>query len=228
MNMSAQDTGCSGRQPLVVAGATAASLGHASGSSGTSLSSQPAGTTRCPRMPKRTSFPCTACSKTFPTQQAMAGHCSAHNRTGLTGHHGLPAAQGPSANSRTPLHGPRQTMAIWPPALQQIQAAPLRWGTVFHSYTCMPLPSNAATTMGVVPPGLRTAYSVDRPGGVRADLTLQLGSAGGGSSAQKRTLQPLLEDGRQRKRAAAVLDGSNEGGHEGQEIDDDLDLELRL
>nr|TKW21228.1 hypothetical protein SEVIR_4G173900v2 [Setaria viridis] len=208
-------------------------------------------------MPKRTSFPCTACSKTFPTQQAMAGHCSAHNRTGLTGHHGLPAAQGPSANSRTPvvvlpypsfspfihplsnqvirgpstflqLHGPRQTMAIWPPALQQIQAAPLRWGTVFHSYTCMPLPSNAATTMGVVPPGLRTAYSVDRPGGVRADLTLQLGSAGGGSSAQKRTLQPLLEDGRQRKRAAAVLDGSNEGGHEGQEIDDDLDLELRL
>ncbi|KAE8782341.1 hypothetical protein D1007_44301 [Hordeum vulgare] len=30
--------------------------------------------------PKRTSFKCFQCNKTFPTQQAMAGHCSAHTR----------------------------------------------------------------------------------------------------------------------------------------------------
>ncbi|CAL5052673.1 unnamed protein product [Urochloa decumbens] len=86
--MSAQDC-CSGRRALVPA-ATAPLLGDASGSSGSS--SQPAGTTRCrPRMPKRTSFPCMACGRTFPTQQAMAGHCSAHNRTRLAGHQLLPA-----------------------------------------------------------------------------------------------------------------------------------------
>ncbi|CAM0912270.1 unnamed protein product [Alopecurus aequalis] len=34
------------------------------------------------RKPKRTSFECLECSKTFPTQQAMAGHCSAHTRAG--------------------------------------------------------------------------------------------------------------------------------------------------
>uniref|UniRef100_A0ACD5VAD5 Uncharacterized protein n=1 Tax=Avena sativa TaxID=4498 RepID=A0ACD5VAD5_AVESA len=34
------------------------------------------------RRPKRTSFACLECSKTFPTQQAMAGHCSAHTRAG--------------------------------------------------------------------------------------------------------------------------------------------------
>ncbi|EMS45099.1 hypothetical protein TRIUR3_29811 [Triticum urartu] len=30
--------------------------------------------------PERTSFKCFQCNKTFPTQQAMAGHCSAHTR----------------------------------------------------------------------------------------------------------------------------------------------------
>ncbi|CAL5038335.1 unnamed protein product [Urochloa decumbens] len=115
MNMSAQD-GCSGRQPLAPA-ATAPLLGDASGSSGSS--SQPAGMTRCrPLMPKRTSFPCMACGRNFPTQQAMAGHCSAHNRTRLDGtqllpaggqvvqgfgHHGLPLGmQGSSAANSAP------------------------------------------------------------------------------------------------------------------------------
>uniref|UniRef100_A0ACD5ZMC0 Uncharacterized protein n=1 Tax=Avena sativa TaxID=4498 RepID=A0ACD5ZMC0_AVESA len=36
------------------------------------------------RKPKRTSFACLECSKTFPTQQAMAGHCSAHTRAGAS------------------------------------------------------------------------------------------------------------------------------------------------
>ncbi|GJM99894.1 hypothetical protein PR202_ga17033 [Eleusine coracana subsp. coracana] len=30
--------------------------------------------------PKRTCFPCVACGRTFPTQQAMAGHSSTHSR----------------------------------------------------------------------------------------------------------------------------------------------------
>ncbi|PUZ61173.1 hypothetical protein GQ55_4G252700 [Panicum hallii var. hallii] len=130
------------------------------------------------------------------------------------------------------LHGPTPTMAIWSavPKIQaaQVPAAQLCWGMApFHPCTFMPLPCNA--TVGVAP-GLRVAAcSVNQLGPVRADLTtLQLGS-GGGNGAQKRTLLPLLEDGRrQRKRAAAVLDGGDEGGlQEGQDMDG-LDLELRL
>ncbi|CAL5047584.1 unnamed protein product [Urochloa decumbens] len=273
MNMSAQD-GCSGWQPLVPA-ATVPLLGDASGSSGSS--SQPAGTTRCrPLMPKRTSFPCMACGRNFPTQQAMAGHCSAHNRTRIAGtqllpaggqvvqgfgHHGLPGVQGSSATNHTPalvlpypsflpfihpmmssqvirgpsclgMHGPSPTMEIWP-VLHQIQAPPLPappahlfQGPVFQPYSLMPMPCHA--TMGVVP-RLRmrsSAYSADQPGAVRDNLALQLG-CGGGNSAQKRTLLPLLEDGRRSKRAAVVLDGGDGGRLEGEDTDD-LDLELRL
>ncbi|CAN6164116.1 unnamed protein product [Urochloa humidicola] len=274
MDMSRQD-GCSGSLPLVPA-ATAALLGHASGTSSGS-SSQPAGTTRCrPRTPKRTSFPCMACGRTFPSQQAMAGHCSAHNRTRLAGHQLLPAggqvvqgfghhglqagAQGSSsATNHTPelvlpypsflpfihplmsnqmirgpscldmhMHGPSTAMEIWP-VVHQIQAPPvpaaqLFRGPVFHSSnTFMSFPCHV--TMGVVP-GLCSAYSMNQPGAVRADLALQLGS-GGGNTAQKRTLLPLLEGGRRSKRAAVVLDGGDEGGREGEHMDD-LDLELRL
>ncbi|CAN6197850.1 unnamed protein product [Urochloa humidicola] len=256
MRMSSAQDGCSGSQPLGPA-ATAALLGHASGSSsGSSSSSQPEGMTRCrPRMPKRTSFPCMACGRTFPTQQAMAGHCSAHNRTAgqLLPAGGGQVVQGSSATNRAPalvlpypsflpfihplmsnqmirgpsscleMHGPSPTMGIWP-AMHQIQAPPvpaaqLFRGPVFHSSNTF-MPCHA--TMGVVP-GLRSAYSANQPGAVRAaDLALQLGSEGG-NTVQKRTLLPLLEGGRRSKRAAVVLDGGGEGGQEG-----DLDLELRL
>ncbi|KAG2611010.1 hypothetical protein PVAP13_4KG118200 [Panicum virgatum] len=293
--MSARD-GCSGKRLLVVpAGSTAAAspTGHSSGPSGTPHL-QPAAGARCPPLvPKRASFPCTACGKTFPTQQAMGGHCSAHARTRLAagqllpvpagwvvepaagagggfGHHGLPLLQGSSSSATIhrlavaaapypsflpfihplssqvtrgrpcclDLQGP--TMAMWP-AVPQIQAAPvpaaqLCWGMAapFHPCTFMPpLPCNA--TVGVAP-GLRAAAcgtSANQPGGggggVRADLTtLQLGS-GGGHGARKRTLLPLFEHGRrQRRRAAAVMDGGDEGGlQEGQDMDG-LDLELGL
>jgi hypothetical protein len=55
------------------------------------------------RKPKRTSFACMECGKTFPTQQAMAGHCSAHTRAGARSAP-FPTAAPPVAPLNLPQH----------------------------------------------------------------------------------------------------------------------------
>ncbi|CAD6336795.1 unnamed protein product [Miscanthus lutarioriparius] len=126
------------------------------------------------------------------------------------GHHGLPAAvQGQGATSRMPvavvpypssfpfihpltnqvmmrapscLALPSPCMPFWMMAQLQIQAPPqaqLICGTVLHSYTVMSWHGHAATAVVASP---RHAYSANQPGAAQADLTLRLGSGGGGDS----------------------------------------------
>ncbi|KAM0903131.1 hypothetical protein ACQ4PT_018913 [Festuca glaucescens] len=86
-----------------------------------------------PCKPKRTSFACLECGKTFPTQQAMAGHCSAHSRAGArrapapAGHSSHLRAAAPVAFVATPSnpfpqHHPNvNAVQYWCP---QVQVAP--------------------------------------------------------------------------------------------------------
>ncbi|KAL6592667.1 hypothetical protein ACP70R_049342 [Stipagrostis hirtigluma subsp. patula] len=97
--MAAPNDGCSSsyRNDLLGAGMTMPAAGaspeeRSSGAS-TCTTLRRAGRRPPPRRrPKRTSFPCLSCGKTFPTQQAMAGHCSTHTRARLAGQLQLPPA----------------------------------------------------------------------------------------------------------------------------------------
>ncbi|KAL6909839.1 hypothetical protein ACP4OV_001498 [Aristida adscensionis] len=269
--MAAPKGGFSTEVLLPGGSSSAASPELSSGSSSCTMPLPPAAMRSPPvlRKPKRNSFPCLTCGKTFPSQQAMAGHCSVHTRdrqltagqpqrppggvgvkpaffpprgmqgreldvvvagSSATGRY-VPAAVVPYASYYLPyVHSLGTSQQV--PRVPSVHAMPnpalwtaasrtaARYGRATSSCPVLPVAGNAPTNAAL---SLSQAYSVNQPGRGMVQTTLRLGSSRGGDRVEKRAWVPLLQEGRECKRAV-VGDGGDQGG-KGME---GLDLELRL
>ncbi|XP_044959281.1 uncharacterized protein LOC123410407 [Hordeum vulgare subsp. vulgare] len=204
--------------------------------------------------PKRTSFKCFQCNKTFPTQQAMAGHCSAHTRARsqkravARKNLALPRAiryvpyARPTSNQvmvtvpYLDLHGhgtmtPVMMAPTTNPVLQPLSPSHSKpTSTLLGWRAFVPIYSMSSCRVNVAPPS-DVVSSTNTTRHTQIDLTLQLSS---GHKYTQRKALPLLRSlimapNRQQgaNRGCQSVDGVDQGNMVGSQKDD-LDLELHL
>uniref|UniRef100_A0A0D3HBD5 C2H2-type domain-containing protein n=1 Tax=Oryza barthii TaxID=65489 RepID=A0A0D3HBD5_9ORYZ len=192
------------------------------------------GGARDPPKGRSSSFACRVCGKRFPSQQAMAGHCSSHTR---------------STAAATRITSARQLLP--PPPLPvvalTVQLAVLFWRLTPVRLSFLPLPPSQIGHRW--PPGSlfpkssllsrspSSSPTTGEPASATVDVTLRLGS-GGKRGNEKPLVESLMvpaaslhghrgEQGREGTRARG-MDGCDNGRKKGKAQMDGLDLELRL
>ncbi|KAF0930548.1 hypothetical protein E2562_033315 [Oryza meyeriana var. granulata] len=148
--------------------------------------------------PKRRSFPCKVCGKRFPSQQAMAGHCSGHTRASGAARTTTTAARQLHL-SPSPLPLPMMVVTmhlavLWPLAPLQHSLPPSKSGW---------RPPGSSLSTCSVQIGDDAFSTTSLPASAIVDATLRLGRQG-------------------------MMDGGDDGRKKGKGQMDGLDLELRL